>query len=111
NRSDALENVLKGMIATRRRNYDEARDAYQIAMHELQSNGNEVEYAKTVLKYAAMVLQKAADGKRDRNELRDAVNRLNDCLKVFREYGLQEAFGHAEYTINALERTAIGVIF
>ena len=28
NRSDALENVLKGMIATRRRNYDEARDAY-----------------------------------------------------------------------------------
>ncbi|HZY99439.1 MAG TPA: protein kinase [Candidatus Baltobacteraceae bacterium] len=111
NRSDALENVLKGMIATRRRNYDEARDAYLIAMHELQTNGNEVEHAKTALKYAAMVLQKAADGKRDRTELRDAVNRLNDCLKVFREYGLQEAFSHAEYTINALERTAIGVIF
>jgi serine/threonine protein kinase len=111
NRTDALENVLKGMIATRRRNYDEARDAYLVAMHELQANGNHVEYAKTALKYGAMVLQKAADGKRDRNELRDAVNRLNESLKTFREYGLQEAFSHAEYTINALERTAIGVIF
>jgi serine/threonine-protein kinase len=111
NRSDALENVLKGMIATRRRNYDEARDAYLVAMHELSAIGNEVEFAKTALKFGAMILQKAADGRRDRNELRDAVNRLNDCLKIFREYGLQEQFSHAEYTINALERTAIGVIF
>jgi len=111
NRSDALENVLKGMIATRRRNYEEARDAYLVAMHELKANGNEVEYAKTALKFGAMVLQKAADGKRDRTELRDAVNRLNEALKTFREFGLQEAFAHAEYTINALERTAIGVIF
>lgn len=110
NRSDALENVLKGMIATRRRNYDEARDAYLVAMHELSAIGNEVEFAKTALKFGAMILQKAADGRRDRNELRDAVNRLNDCLKIFREYGLQE-HPHAEYTINALERTAIGVIF
>ena len=111
NRSDALENVLKGMIATRRRNYDEARDAYLVAMHELSVTGNEVEYAKTALKFGAMVLQKAADGKRDRNELRDAVNRLNECLKIFREYGLREQYAHTEYTINALERTAIGVIF
>jgi serine/threonine protein kinase len=111
NRSDALENVLKGMIATRRRSYDEARDAYLVAMHELSALENHVEYAKTALKFAAMILQKAADGRRDRTELRDAVNRLNDCLKIFRDYGLQEQFTHAEYTINALERTAIGVIF
>ncbi|MBV8149776.1 MAG: hypothetical protein JO092_11830, partial [Candidatus Eremiobacteraeota bacterium] len=111
NRSDALENVLKGMIATRRRNYDEARDAYLVAMHELTATGNEVEYAKTALKYGAMVLQKAMDGKRDRNELRDAVNRLNDCMRIFRDYGLREQMAHTEYTINALERTAIGVIF
>lgn len=111
NRSDALENVLKGMIATRRRNYDEARDAYLVAMHELSTMGNDLEYAKTALKFGAMVLQKAADGKRDRDELRDAVNRLNDSLRVFRHNGLQEQLSHAEYTINALERTAIGVIF
>ncbi len=111
NRTDALENVLRGMIATRRRNYDEARDAYLVAMHELAAAGNQVEFAKTTLKFGAMVLQKAADGRRDRDELRDAVNKLNDCLRIFREYDLQEQFTHAEYTINALERTAIGVIF
>lgn len=111
NRTDALENVLKGMIATRRRNYDEARDAYLVAMHELSAAGNQVEFAKTTLKFATMVLQKAADGRRDRDELREAVNKLNDCLRIFREHDLKEQFTHAEYTINALERTAIGVIF
>ncbi|MDP9110855.1 MAG: protein kinase, partial [Candidatus Eremiobacteraeota bacterium] len=111
NRSDALENVLKGMIATRRRNYDEARDAYLAAMHELSAISNEVEYAKTALKYATMVLQKAADGLRDRNELRDAVNRLNQALRIFHEFGLHEQYAHAEYMINALERTAIGITF
>jgi serine/threonine protein kinase len=111
NRSDALENVLKGMIATRRRDYDEAKDAYAAAMHELSAINNEVEYAKTALKYATMVLQKAADGRRDRLELRDAVNRLNEALRIFHEFGLHEQYAHAEYMINALERTAIGIIF
>ena len=111
NRSDALENVLKGMIATRRREYDEAREAYLAAMHELSAINNEVEYAKTALKYATMVLQKATDGRRDRNELRDGVNRLNEALRIFHEFGLHEQYAHTEYMINALERTAIGIIF
>jgi serine/threonine-protein kinase len=111
NRSDALENVLKGMIATRRREYDEAKEAYVAAMHELSAINNEVEYAKTALKFATMVLQKAADGRRDRLELRDAVNRLNESLRIFHEFGLHEQYAHAEYMINALERTAIGIIF
>jgi serine/threonine protein kinase len=111
NRSDALENVLKGMIATRRRDYDEAREAYLSAMHELAAINNDVEYAKTALKYATMVLQKATDGKRDRNELREGVNRLNEALRIFHDFGLHEQYAHTEYMINALERTAIGIIF
>jgi len=111
NRSDALENVLKGMIATRRRDYDQATEAYELAMHELQAIGNHVEYAKTAIKYATMILQKSADGMRERNELRNAVNRLMDARKVFRDYELTEQLAQAEYTINALERTAIGIIF
>jgi serine/threonine protein kinase len=111
NRSDALEQVLRAMIATRRRSYDEARDAYLIAMHELHAAGNHVEYAKTVLKFATMILQKAAEGRREREELRDAVNRLGEALRIFHDYGLQEQYAHAEYTINALERTAIGVMY
>jgi serine/threonine protein kinase len=111
NRNDALENVLKGMIATRRRDYDEAHNAYLAAMHELSAINNDVEYAKTALKYATMVLQKATDGRRERNELRDAVNRLNEALRIFHEFGLHEQYAHTEYMINALERTAIGIIF
>jgi len=111
NRSDALENVLKGMIATRRRDYDQATEAYELAMHELQAIGNHVEYAKTAIKYATMILQKSADGMRERNELRNAVNRLMDARKIFRDYELTEQLAQAEYTINALERTAIGIIF
>jgi serine/threonine protein kinase len=111
NRTDALENVLKGMIATRRRGYDEAKDAYIAAMHELTAIGNEVEYAKTALKYATMILQKAADGRRERSELRDSVHRLNEAMRIFHEFGLHEQYAHAEYMVNALERTAIGIIF
>jgi hypothetical protein len=58
-----------------------------------------------------MILQKAADGRRERNELRDAVNRLNEALRIFHDYGLHEQYAHAEYMVNALERTAIGIIF
>ena len=111
NRSDAIEKVLKGMIATRRRSYAEARDAFLVAMHELAALGNDVEYAKTALKFGAMVLQKATEGQRERSEMADAVHHLTESLGIFRTYGLQEQFAHAEYTINALERTAIGVIF
>jgi hypothetical protein len=55
-----------------------------------------------------MILQKASDGLREREELRDGVNKLNDALEVFRDYDLSEQMSEAEYLINALERTAIG---
>ncbi|MHB8178149.1 MAG: protein kinase domain-containing protein [Vulcanimicrobiaceae bacterium] len=109
NRSEAIEAVLKGMMATRRRNYDEAREAYLIALHELSVLGNDVEYAKTTLKYASMILQKAADGIRERSELRDAVNRLTEALRIFHEHNLHESYGEAEYLANAIERSAIGL--
>lgn len=111
NRNEALENILKGMIATRHRDYDEAKDCYLMAMHELAAANNDVEYSKTALKFGGMILQKCADGHRDREELLDAVNRLNEALRIFREFGLNEQHAQSEYTINALERTAIGIAF
>ncbi len=109
NRTDALEHVLRGMMATRRRNYDEAREAYLTAMQELKADDNPVEYAKTVVKYGTMVLQKASDGMRDRSEMNDAVTRLNECLPIFHEYSLHERYAEAEYLINAIERAAVGL--
>jgi serine/threonine protein kinase len=108
NRAEAYEAVLKGMLATRRRRYDEAKDFFFAALDDLTVSGNRLEHAKTALKYGAMILQKASDGLRERDELREAVNKLNEALQVFRDYGLTEQTGETEYLINALERTAIG---
>jgi serine/threonine protein kinase len=108
NRNDAYEAVLKGMLATRRRKYDEAKENFMAALHELQAIDNRLEYAKTALKYGTMILQKASDGLRERDELRDGVNKLNEALEVFRDYDLAEQMSETEYLINALERTAIG---
>jgi serine/threonine protein kinase len=108
NRNDAYEAVLKGMLATRRRRYDEAKDQFLSALHELSAVDNRLEYAKTALKYGTMILQKASDGLRERTELRDGVHKLNEALEVFRDYDLAEQMSETEYLINALERTAIG---
>ncbi len=108
NRNDAYEAVLKGMLATRRRRYDEAKSSFLAALEELETVGNHLEYAKTALKYGTMILQKASDGIRERSELRDGVHKLNRALELFREYDLGDQMGETEYLINALERTAIG---
>ncbi len=108
NRNDAFEAVLKGMLFTRRRQYDEAKECFMSALHELAAADNRLEYAKTGLKYGTMILQKASDGLREREELRDGVNKLNEALEVFRDYDLAEQMSETEYLINALERTAIG---
>ena len=109
NRSGALEAVLRGMVATRRRQYDAARAAYESALAELAAIGSDVEYAKTALKYGTMLLQKASDGLRERSELREGVSRLNDALRIFHKFGLPDQYGETEYLVNALERTAIGL--
>jgi eukaryotic-like serine/threonine-protein kinase len=108
NRNDAYEAVLKGMLATRRRKYDEAKECFMSALSDLSTTGNHLEYAKTALKYGTMILQKASDGIRERNELRDGVHKLNEALEVFREYDMGEQMSETEYLINALERTAVG---
>ncbi|MGZ3552403.1 MAG: protein kinase domain-containing protein [Vulcanimicrobiaceae bacterium] len=108
NRNDAYESVLRGMLATRRRRYDEAKASFLSALHELSAIDNRLEYAKTALKYGTMILQKATDGLREREELRDGVHKLNEALEIFRDYDLAEQMGETEYLINALERTAIG---
>jgi len=109
NRSDALEAVLRGMMATRRRRYDEAKEAFDTALHELTAAGNDVEFAKTGLKYGTMLLQKASDGMRDRSELREGVARLNEAMRIFHDHGLHDPYAEAEHLVNALERSAVGL--
>jgi serine/threonine protein kinase len=108
NRNDAYEAVLRGMLATRQRRYDEAKQFFLSALNDLSAIDNRLEYAKTALKYGTMIVQKASDGLRQRDELRDGVNKLSEALDIFREYDLTEQMSETEYLINALEHTAIG---
>jgi serine/threonine protein kinase len=108
NPNDAYESVLKGMLATRRRRYDEAKSNFTAALAELRAADNNLEYAKTALKYGTMILQKASDGLRDREELENGIRRLNEALETFRERDLAEQMSETEYLINALERTGVG---
>ncbi len=108
NRNQAIEAVLKAMLATRHRRYDEAKTNFMLALHDLHAIDNRLEYAKTALKYGAMILQKASDGMREREELRDGVQKLAEALEVFRDFELGPQIDETEYLINALERTAIG---
>ncbi len=55
-----------------------------------------------------MILQKASDGMREREELRDGVHKLAEALEVFRDFELGPQIDETEYLISALERTAIG---
>jgi hypothetical protein len=107
NRNDAFSNVLSGMLATRRRKYDEAKRYYEDALHDLRAMGHDVEFAKTALKFGIMVLQKAGDGLRERSELRDSVNLLREAVQIFRHEQLVDQIGEAEYVIHSLERTAV----
>ena len=107
NRNDAFSNVLSGMLATRRRRYDEAKRCYEEALHDLKTMGNSLEYAKTALKFGVMVLQKAGDGMRERSELRESVHLLQQAAEIFRHDGYVDQVGEAEYLINSLERTAV----
>jgi hypothetical protein len=108
NTNGAYEYVLKGMLATRQRRYDDAKEHFLLALQELAALDDRLEYAKTALKYGTMILQKASDGLRDRDELRDGVHKLNEALECFRAYDLSDQMSETEYLINALERTAIG---
>lgn len=107
NRNDAFSNVLSGMLATRRRRYDEAKRHYDDALVDLRAMGNDIEYAKTALKFGIMVLQKAGDGMRERSELRDSVNLLREAVQIFRQGQMVDQIGEAEYIIHSLERTAV----
>lgn len=100
--------ALAGMLATRKRDYAEAQRAYRAAISAFSDAGNQVERAKTALKYAAMLLQK--NGEHDRpnaRELNDAVDALGDALPTLRGRGMHKELEEGERVLYALQRELI----
>lgn len=102
--------ALSGMLAARKRDYPEATRTYRLAMRAFKEIGNEVEYAKTTLKYAAMILQKNSDTQRaDRREIEEAIRQLGVAVMDLRGRGMIKELEEAERVLSALRRVALRI--
>jgi len=108
----AYSETLAGMLATRKRDYPEAARAYRAALHGFTEARNELEYAKTALKFSTMALQRitedeTAGNRMDRGELSEAVDILTDAIPTFRGRTMLKELEEAERLLYALQRTLI----
>ena len=104
--------TLAGMLATRKRDYPEAARAYRAALTAFADANNDLERAKTALKYGTMVLQRANEAENEgtitnRRELSDAVDILTDALPSFRGRAMLKELEEGERLLYALQRTLI----
>ena len=107
--NDAFARVMEGMLAARRRDYVEGRKAFMVALTALKRMNNELEWSKTALKYASMVLQKSTEGQRpDREEVEEAIEALREAVPAFRGRQMSKELEEAERTLYALGRLGVG---
>jgi hypothetical protein len=100
--------TLAGMLAARKGDYAEAQRAYRAALAAFDEAKNELEGAKTALKYATMILQKNSGGDNpDGRELNDAVDLLTDALPAFRGRSMLKELAEGERLLYALQRRLI----
>ena len=100
--------TLAGMLAARKRDYLEAARAYRAALTAFADVKNDLEAAKTALKYGTMLLQKYAEGAvPDRRELSQAVDILTEALPSFRGRSMLRELEEGERLLYALQRTLI----
>ena len=100
--------TLSGMLAARKRDYPEATRTYRLALRAFKEIGNELEYAKTTLKYAAMILQKNSESPRtDRREIEESIRQLGMAVLDLRARGMVKELEEAERVLSALRRIAL----
>jgi serine/threonine protein kinase len=101
-------NTLTGMLAARKRDYAEAARAYTVALESFSEGKNELEHAKTALKFAAMILQKNSETEHpDRREINDAVKLLGVALPVIRGNRMLKELDEGERALYALQRIGL----
>lgn len=101
-------NTLAGMLAARKRDYPEAIRTYTIALEAFTRSGNELERAKTALKFAAMVLQKNSESEKPvRREVDDATELLGNALPSIRGRRMLKELEEGERVLYALQRMGV----
>jgi serine/threonine-protein kinase len=101
--------TLAGMLAARKGDWAEATRAYRSALTAFAEAKNEIECAKTALKFAGMVLQKNSDAESsaDRREVSGAIDILSEALPTFRGRSMLRELEEGERLLYALQRVLI----
>ena len=106
--NEGYANTLAGMLAARKRDWIEATRTYQLALKAFSDVGNQLEHAKTALKYGTMVLAKSTDTEKpDRHEVEAAVETLGRALLVLRARNLNAESEDGERVLYALQRLGV----
>ncbi len=103
--NEGYANTLAGMLAARKHDWVEASRSYQVAMDAFAQVNNQLEHAKTVLKWATMVAAKCAESDRpDRDEIEKAIETLGRALLIIRSRSLTAESEDGERVLYALQR-------
>jgi hypothetical protein len=106
--NEGYANTLAGMLASRKRDWNEATRAFSAALKAFSDVRNHVEHAKTALKYATMVLAKNAESERpDRHEIENAIDTIGRALLVLRARNLTAEVDDGERVLHALQRMGV----
>ena len=106
--NEGYANTLAGMLASRKRDWNEATRAFSAALKAFSEVRNHVEHAKTALKYSTMVLAKNAETERpDRHEIENAIDTIGRALLVLRARNLTAEVDDGERVLHALQRMGV----
>jgi serine/threonine-protein kinase len=101
-------NTLAGMLAARKRDFPEAIRAYTLAMRMFLEIGNDVEHAKTAVKYGAMILQKNSESAHpDGHEVDETVKLLEGAAATLRAHSLFKEFEDCQQFHHTLQRMGL----
>lgn len=101
-------NTLAGMLAARKRDYPEAIRTYTLALNAFKESGNELEHAKTAIKFAAMILQKNTETERpDRREVDEAARIVTGALPQVRGRRMLKELEEGERVLLNLQRIGL----
>jgi serine/threonine-protein kinase len=103
-----LSSTLAGMLAARKGDYSEAIRTYTHALRAFKEVGNELEHAKTAVKFAAMILAKNRESQRpDRREIAAATVLLGTALPGIRGDRSLKELEEAEGILAELRRLGL----
>jgi len=106
---DAQRYVLTAMLAARKHDYVEGTRAYTAALDGFKAVNNELEYGRTAVRFAVMVVEQCArEEKVDDEKVDIAIKALSEALPVLRGKRLFSELEQGERTLYALRRIRVG---